>query len=185
LKGRMRARSLMRCTRSGELKGKAAKWRWQPDAMSSEEPRTVSSLGPRGGEEAFMARRVRKVELRSEGSSRAWRARRRCWATRHDELPSSIRKSRREQRDASLTCNAWPANFFINHGISSSPSSSYHRFCSSREFTFRPFFLHIRNYPKVCPDSLNPSNTGDSFAGISSLSSCYLFSPTRDLIALI
>jgi hypothetical protein len=45
--------------------------------------------------------------------------------------------------------------------------------------------LHNQGYPKVCPDSLNLLNAGDSFAGISSLSSCYLFSPTRDLIALI
>jgi hypothetical protein len=46
---------------------------------------------------------------------------------------------------------------------------------SPRDFTFHPFFLHIRNYPKVCPDSLNLLNAGDSFTGIPSLSSCYLF----------
>jgi hypothetical protein len=45
--------------------------------------------------------------------------------------------------------------------------------------------LHDQGYPKVCPDSLNLPNAGDSFAGTSSLSSCSLFSPTRDLIALI
>jgi hypothetical protein len=44
---------------------------------------------------------------------------------------------------------------------------------------FRLFF----STTKVCPDSLNLSNAGDSFAGISSLTSCYLFSRTRDLIA--
>jgi hypothetical protein len=33
-------------------------WRWRPDAMSSEEPHTASSLDPRGGGEAFMARQV-------------------------------------------------------------------------------------------------------------------------------
>jgi hypothetical protein len=43
--------------------------------------------------------------------------------------------------------------------------------------------LHNQGYPKVCPDSLNLLNTGDSFARTSSLSSCYLFSLTRDLIA--
>jgi hypothetical protein len=49
-----------------------------------------------------------------------------------------------------------------------------------------PFvLLHNQGYPKVCPDSLNLSNAGNSFAGISSLSSCSLFSRTRDLIALI
>jgi hypothetical protein len=32
-----------------------------------------------------------------------------------------------------------PANFFVNHGISSSSSSSFPRSCSSREFTFRVF----------------------------------------------
>jgi hypothetical protein len=50
---------------------------------------------------------------------------------------------------------------------------------------FPPVLLHNQGYPKVCPDSLNLSNAGDPFAGISSLSSCSLFSPTRDLIALI
>jgi hypothetical protein len=50
---------------------------------------------------------------------------------------------------------------------------------------FSPVLPHNQSYPKVCPDSLNPPNAGDSFAGISSLTSCYLFSQTRDLIALI
>jgi hypothetical protein len=50
---------------------------------------------------------------------------------------------------------------------------------------FPPILLHDQSYPKVCPDSLNLLNAGDSFAGISSLSSCSLFFPTRDLIALI
>jgi hypothetical protein len=43
--------------------------------------------------------------------------------------------------------------------------------------------LYNQGYPKVCPDSLNLLNAGDSFAGISSLTFCYLFSRTRDLIA--
>jgi hypothetical protein len=122
----------------------------------------------------------RKEELRSEDSGRAWRARKRCGAARHDELPSSIRKSRREQRDASLTCNAWPANFFINHGISSPSNFSPRQSCSPRKITFRLFF----SITKVCPDLLNLSNAGDSFAGISSVTSCYLFSRTKDLIAM-
>jgi hypothetical protein len=50
---------------------------------------------------------------------------------------------------------------------------------------FPSVLLHHQSYPKVCPDPLNLPNTGDSFAGISLLSSCSLFSPTRDLIALI
>jgi hypothetical protein len=50
---------------------------------------------------------------------------------------------------------------------------------------FPVVLLHNQGYPKVCPDSLNLSNAGDSFAGISSLTSCYLFSRTRDLIALV
>jgi hypothetical protein len=50
---------------------------------------------------------------------------------------------------------------------------------------FPRVLLHNQGYPKVGPDSLNLLNAGDSFAGISSLSSCYLFSPTRDLIGLI
>jgi hypothetical protein len=54
-----------------------------------------------------------------------------------------------------------------------------------QEVHFSPVLLHNQGYPKVCPDPLNLSNAGDSFAGISSLSSCSLFSPTRDLITLI
>jgi hypothetical protein len=49
---------------------------------------------------------------------------------------------------------------------------------------FSPVVLHNQGYPKVCPDSLDLPNAGDSFAGILSLSFCSLFSPTRDLIAL-
>jgi hypothetical protein len=45
--------------------------------------------------------------------------------------------------------------------------------------------LHNQGYPKVCPNLLNLLNAGDPFAGISSLSFYSLFSPTRDLIALI
>jgi hypothetical protein len=43
---------------------------------------------------------------------------------------------------------------------------------------------HNQDYPKVCPNPLNLSNAGDSFAGVSSLTSCYLFFRTRDLIAM-
>jgi hypothetical protein len=50
---------------------------------------------------------------------------------------------------------------------------------------FPPILLHNQGYPKVCPDSMNLPNAGDSFAGTSWLSSCSLFSPTRDLIASI
>jgi hypothetical protein len=49
---------------------------------------------------------------------------------------------------------------------------------------FPRILLHNQGYPKVCPDSLNFLNAGDSFAGISSLTPCYLFSRTRDLIAM-
>jgi hypothetical protein len=50
---------------------------------------------------------------------------------------------------------------------------------------FPPVLRHNQGYPKVCPDPLNLPNTGDPFAGTSLLSSHSLFSPTRDLIALI
>jgi hypothetical protein len=53
------------------------------------------------------------------------------------------------------------------------------------EIHFPPVILHNQGYPKVCSDSLNLPNTGDPFAGISSLSSCSLFFLTRDLIASI
>jgi hypothetical protein len=59
----------------------------------------------------------------------------------------------------------FPASFFVVHGISSPSSTSHCRSCSSREFIFRPFF----STTKVCPDLLNLSNAGNSFAGISSL----------------
>jgi hypothetical protein len=46
-----------------------------------------------------------------------------------------------------------------------------------------PFILlHNQDYPKVCPDPLNLPNAGDSFAGISSLSSCSLFFPDEGLV---
>jgi hypothetical protein len=46
------------------------------------------------------------------------------------------------------------------------------------EIHFPRVLLHNHGYPKVCPDSLNLPNAGDSFAGISSLTPCYLFSRT-------
>jgi hypothetical protein len=62
-------------------------------------------------------------------------------------------------------------------------------FSSSILFTagihFPPVLLHNQGYPKVCPYLLNPPSTGNPFAGTPSLSSCSLFSLTRDLIALI
>jgi hypothetical protein len=48
---------------------------------------------------------------------------------------------------------------------------------------FPRVLLHNQDYPKVRPNPLNLLNAGDSFAGISSLISCSLLSPTRDLIA--
>jgi hypothetical protein len=50
---------------------------------------------------------------------------------------------------------------------------------------FPPVLLHNQSYPKVCSDSLNLPNASNPFAGTSSLSFYSLFSPTRDLIALI
>jgi hypothetical protein len=79
----------------------------------------------------------------------------------------------------------FPASFFITHGTSSPSSTSHRRSCSPQEFIFPPILLHNQGYPKVCPDSLNLPNAGNPFAGISSLSSCSLFSRTRDLIASI
>jgi hypothetical protein len=53
------------------------------------------------------------------------------------------------------------------------------------EIHFPPVLFHNQGYPKVCPDPLNLPNAGDPFARTSSLSFYSLFSPTRDLIALI
>jgi hypothetical protein len=63
-------------------------WRWRPDAVSSEEPRTASSLDPRGSGEALMARQVGR---RSCGAKAA---------VRRDELggASKTRQSCRELR---------------------------------------------------------------------------------------
>jgi hypothetical protein len=41
-----------------------------------------------------------------------------------------------------------PASFFVTHGISSSSSSSYRRFCSLQEFTFRPFSSTTKATPR-------------------------------------
>jgi hypothetical protein len=49
---------------------------------------------------------------------------------------------------------------------------------------FSPVLLHNQGYTKVCPNPMNLSNAGDSFAGMSPLTSYYLFSRTRDLIAM-
>jgi hypothetical protein len=49
---------------------------------------------------------------------------------------------------------------------------------------FPRILLHNQGYPKVCPNPLNLSNAGDSFVEISSLTFCYLFSRTRDLITM-
>jgi hypothetical protein len=49
---------------------------------------------------------------------------------------------------------------------------------------FPRVLLHNQDYPKVCPVLLNLLNAGNPFAEISSLTSCYLFSRTRDLIAM-
>jgi hypothetical protein len=49
---------------------------------------------------------------------------------------------------------------------------------------FPRVLLHNQGYPKVCPVLLNLLNAGNPFAEISSLTSCYLFSRTRDLIAM-
>jgi hypothetical protein len=53
------------------------------------------------------------------------------------------------------------------------------------EIHFPLVLLHNQGYPKVCPDSLNLLNAGNSFTGISPLTSYYLFSLTRDLITLV
>jgi hypothetical protein len=90
-------------------------------------------------------------------------------------------------------------DYFFGHSLTTTiPGEFLHHswnpvivelFSSSILFTAGIYFprvlLHNQGYPKVCPDSLNLLNAGDSFAGISSLTSCYLFSPTRDLITLV
>jgi hypothetical protein len=137
-------------------------WRWRPDAVSSEEPRTVSSLDPRGGGEALMARQVGRRSYRAKA------------AVRRDELGGASMQPSTATPSGKFLCHPWS---LVVVELFSSP------ILSPREFTFYPFFLHIRNYLKVCPNLLNLLNAGDSFAGISSLTSCYLFSRTRDLIA--
>jgi hypothetical protein len=99
---------------------------------------------------------------------------------RHD----SIQQARARQQAIFHPRQLFPANSFIIHEISSSSSFSLHRSCSPREIHSPPILLHNQGYPKVCPDSLNLLNAGDSFAGISSLSFHSLFSPTSDLIAM-
>jgi hypothetical protein len=85
-----------------------------------------------------------------------------------------------------------PSSTHYNHSrqTTSSSTESRHR----RAFLFADpittglhflfVLLHNQGYPKVCPVSPNLLNAGDSFAGISPLTSCYPFSRTRDLIVL-
>jgi hypothetical protein len=40
------------------------------------------------------------------------------------------------------------ANFFVTHETSSPSSTSYHRSCSPREFTFHPFFFTTKATPR-------------------------------------
>jgi hypothetical protein len=42
----------------------------------------------------------------------------------------------------------FPASFFVTHGTSSLSSTSRHQFCSSREFTFRPFSFTTKATPR-------------------------------------
>jgi hypothetical protein len=121
LKGRMRARSLMRCTRSGEPKGKAATRRWRPGAMSSEEPRTASSLHPcgsRGKEgECGAARRKRR-------SGRIWTS----TSTDTSESALPVTGSTRFSKRVRVQDNR-PSSTHGNHPrqTSSSSSGSRHR----------------------------------------------------------
>jgi hypothetical protein len=98
---------------------------------------------------------------------------------------SSPRVTVRNTSPAILHPVQFLTSFFVTHGTSSPSSTSHRRSCSPREIHFPPILLHNQGYPKVCSDSLNLPNAGDPFAGTSSLSSYALFSPTRDLIALI
>jgi hypothetical protein len=79
----------------------------------------------------------------------------------------------------------FPASFFVIHGISSSSSFSLRRSCSPREFTFHPFSSTTKATPRFALIHRIFLIPAIPFAGISSLSSRSLFSPTRDLIALI
>jgi hypothetical protein len=114
-------------------------WRWRPDAVSSEEPCTVSSLNPSEGGEALMARQVGRRSCPSEP----------MWLCRfvpgiHDiqQLLFLVDRRARPQITVGIILSSifhprqpFQANFFVNHGISSSSSSSYRRSCSPREFT--------------------------------------------------
>jgi hypothetical protein len=85
-----------------------------------------------------------------------------------------------------------PSSTHYNHSrqTPSSSTESHHR----RAFLFADpiatglhfpsVLLYNQGYPKVCPDSLNLPNTGNSFTGISSLPFHSLFSRTKDLIAM-
>jgi hypothetical protein len=108
-------------------------WRWRPDAVSSEEPRTVSSLDPRGGGEALMARQVGRRSYRAKA------------AVRRDELGGASMQPSTATPSGKLLCHPWS---LVVVELFSSP------ILSPREFTFYPFFLHIRNYLKVCPNLL-------------------------------
>jgi hypothetical protein len=98
---------------------------------------------------------------------------------------SSPRITMRNTPPAILHPLQFPANFFVTHGTSS-PSSSYHRqSCSPREFTFHLFFSTTKAIPRFALIHCIFLMPATPLAGTSLLSSCSLFSLTRDLIALI
>jgi hypothetical protein len=129
--------------RSGKAVRTGVTWR-EFDAQCQTDDEVARPGGPSGIE---LARSRVRVEVFASG--------------RHD----SIQQARACTRQQAIfhPRQPSPTNFFVIHGISSSSSFSLRQSCSPREFTFYPFFLHIRNYPKVCPDSPNLLNAGDSF----------------------
>jgi hypothetical protein len=96
-------------------------------------------------------------------------------AVRRDELGGASMQSSTATLPGKLLRHSWD---LVIVGLFSSPTL----FIAGIHFPL--VLLYNQGYPKVCPDPLNLSNAGDSFAGISSLTSSYLFSRTRDLIAM-
>jgi hypothetical protein len=123
----------------------------------------VSSLDPRGSGEALMARQVGR---RSYGAKAA---------VRRDELGGASMQSSTATLPGELL--RYPRDLVIVE-LFSSP------ILFTAGIYFPRILLHNQGYPKVCPNPLNLLNAGDSFAGISSLTSCYLFSRIRDLIVM-
>jgi hypothetical protein len=91
------------------------------------------------------AAELQDLEVRAEIELARSRVRAEVFASgRHD----SIQQARARQQAIFHPRQLFPANFFVNHGISSSSSFSLHRSCSPWEITFCVFSFITKATPR-------------------------------------